>query len=65
MQTITTLGYQQTVEFYSPAYDTEAKKESVKPDLRSTIYWNRACRLMNRELFKSAFIQPILLPIMG
>jgi hypothetical protein len=40
MQTITTLGYQQTVEFYSPAYDTEAKKESVKPDLRSTIYWN-------------------------
>lgn len=40
MQTIKTLGYQQTVEFYSPAYDTEAKKESVKPDLRSTIYWN-------------------------
>ncbi len=40
IQTITTLGYQQTVEFYSPAYDTEAKKESVKPDLRSTIYWN-------------------------
>ena len=40
MQTIKILGYQQTVEFYSPAYDTEAKKESVKPDLRSTIYWN-------------------------
>ncbi len=40
IQTIASVGYQQTVEFYSPAYDTKAKKESITPDLRSTIYWN-------------------------
>lgn len=40
IQTIASVGYQQTVEFYSPAYDTKAKKESTTPDLRSTIYWN-------------------------
>ena len=40
IQTVASVGYQQTVEFYSPAYDTKAKKESTTPDLRSTIYWN-------------------------
>lgn len=40
IQTIASVGYQQTVEFYSPAYDTKVKKESTTPDLRSTIYWN-------------------------
>lgn len=40
IQTIAGIGYQQTVEFYSPAYDTKAKKEFTTPDLRSTIYWN-------------------------
>lgn len=40
IQTILPVGYQQTVEFYSPAYDTPVKKESATPDLRSTIYWN-------------------------
>lgn len=33
------LGYQKTVEFYSPTYDTPSAKNSLKPDLRSTIYW--------------------------
>lgn len=40
IQTIASIGYQQTVEFYSPVYDTKVKKESLTPDLRSTIYWN-------------------------
>lgn len=40
IQTVLPVGYQQTVEFYSPMYDTKAKKESATPDLRSTIYWN-------------------------
>lgn len=40
IQIVTPIGYQQTVEFYSPMYDTKAKKESITPDLRSTIYWN-------------------------
>lgn len=34
------VGYQQTAQFYSPVYDTPAKVNSTKPDLRSTIYWN-------------------------
>ncbi|GHT51953.1 hypothetical protein FACS189440_21500 [Bacteroidia bacterium] len=38
-QQIKPLGYQQPVEFYSPQYDTPEAKNSVTPDLRSTIYW--------------------------
>jgi hypothetical protein len=26
-------------EFYSPVYETEAKKRSPVPDLRKTIHW--------------------------
>ena len=33
------LGYQNPTEFYSPKYDTPALKNSMTPDLRSTIYW--------------------------
>jgi len=33
-------GYQQPVQFYSPAYVTEQEKNSIKPDYRTTIYWN-------------------------
>lgn len=40
IQIVTPIGYQQTVEFYSPVYDIKRKKESATPDLRSTIYWN-------------------------
>lgn len=40
IQIVMPIGYQQTVEFYSPTYDTNLKKESITPDLRSTIYWN-------------------------
>jgi len=34
------VGYQQPVQFYSPAYVTEQEKNSSKPDYRTTIYWN-------------------------
>lgn len=40
MGIVTPLGYQQSVEFYSPVYDTKEKLESRSRDLRSTIYWN-------------------------
>jgi hypothetical protein len=33
------LGYQLPAEFYTPAYETEAQKESTLPDHRTTIYW--------------------------
>lgn len=38
-KTITPLGYQTPVEFYSPRYETEEQKFNIKPDLRTTIYW--------------------------
>lgn len=37
---MTPLGYQVSKEFYSPQYETQQQKDSAKPDLRSTIYWN-------------------------
>ena len=33
------LGYQHPVEFYAPKYETEAKRNNGKPDLRTTIHW--------------------------
>jgi hypothetical protein len=39
MKALTPLGYKQTVEFYSPRYDTPESKKNAAPDLRSTIYW--------------------------
>lgn len=44
MQVITPIGYQQHVEFYSPAYETEEQRKNTAPDLRSTIYWNPCVR---------------------
>ncbi|MDH6356578.1 carboxypeptidase-like regulatory domain-containing protein [Parabacteroides sp. PF5-9] len=38
-KTITPLGYQQPVEFYSPRYETQEQKFNIKPDLRTTIFW--------------------------
>ncbi len=37
---IKALGYQQHVQFYSPIYDTDQKRNNGKPDYRTTIYWN-------------------------
>ena len=40
IQVIMPMGYQQTVEFYSPVYETKKERKRQKPDLRSTLYWN-------------------------
>lgn len=40
IQVLTPIGYQQHVEFYSPAYETEEQRKNTTTDLRSTIYWN-------------------------
>ena len=40
IKTLTPLGYQLPVEFYSPKYDSQERLEDTKPDLRTTIYWN-------------------------
>lgn len=39
MQVIKPIGYQQTIEFYSPEYETETDRNKAAKDLRSTIYW--------------------------
>lgn len=55
IQTILPVGYQQEVEFYSPVYDTKAKKESATPDLRSTIYWNPNVQVDNSGTVQVSF----------
>ncbi len=40
IKTITPLGYQKPIEFYSPKYETMEQKNNYTPDLRTTIYWN-------------------------
>ena len=35
-----TIGYAESVEFYSPIYDTPEKIADEKPDIRTTLYWN-------------------------
>ena len=40
IKSIKPLGYQQTVEFYSPVYTNNELLDNDTPDLRSTIYWN-------------------------
>jgi len=39
IQSVTPLGYQLPVEFYSPRYDTQESLDDPKPDLRTTLYW--------------------------
>jgi len=38
-KSVTPLGYSIPAEFYSPQYDTPAKRSADEPDLRTTIYW--------------------------
>jgi len=40
IKVVKSLGYQQTVNFYSPVYSTEQEKNSSTPDYRTTILWN-------------------------
>ncbi|MDR2065969.1 MAG: TonB-dependent receptor plug domain-containing protein [Prevotellaceae bacterium] len=39
IKTVSPLGYQKPVEFYSPKYDTPEAIKNEKADIRSTIYW--------------------------
>lgn len=45
IKNIQPLGYQQTVEFYSPHYDSHEAYKSSTPDLRTTIYWKPDVRI--------------------
>ncbi|MFV0537206.1 MAG: hypothetical protein ACK5M3_07520 [Dysgonomonas sp.] len=47
------IGYQKPAEFYAPQYDTEEKRNSFNPDLRTTIYWNPSLR--SKENGKASF----------
>lgn len=38
------LGYQLPAEFYAPKYETAARRNSNRPDLRTTLYWNPVIR---------------------
>ena len=38
-KTITPLGYQRPVEFYSPKYETLEQRSNPKSDMRATLYW--------------------------
>lgn len=40
IKVVKSLGYQQTVKFYSPVYSTEQEKNSSTPDYRTTVLWN-------------------------
>ena len=39
IKTFLPLGYQQPVEFYAPKYDTPEKRNTLSPDMRTTIHW--------------------------
>jgi TonB-dependent SusC/RagA subfamily outer membrane receptor len=42
------LGYQLPVEFYAPQYETEAQRNALRPDLRTTIHWQPAVQTDSR-----------------
>jgi len=39
VKTITPIGYQQAVAFYTPRYETVSQRNNQKHDLRTTIHW--------------------------
>lgn len=55
IQTLNPIGYQQTVEFYSPTYETEVDKQSPTPDLRTTVFWQPDVRLDNEGKASATF----------
>jgi len=38
------LGFQKPTEFYVPKYEVDSIRKQIKPDLRTTIYWNPTLR---------------------
>ncbi|MGL5273097.1 MAG: TonB-dependent receptor, partial [Phocaeicola sp.] len=55
IQIITPIGYQQTVEFYSPVYATKEQKEQAIPDFRTTVYWKPNVQFDNSGTAKVSF----------
>ena len=47
LKTIMPLGFQPTVEFYSPKYEQTVDKEKKEPDLRTTIHWQPTLEIKN------------------
>ncbi len=52
---ITPLGYQKPTEFYVPKYEVDSVRQLVKPDLRTTIYWNPKLRTDSTGTFNFKF----------
>lgn len=43
------LGYQPPAAFYSPRYAWAGQKEQIRPDLRTTLYWNPNVMIRNGQ----------------
>ncbi len=48
-------GLQQQREFYQPTYETNAKKDSRRPDLRNVLYWNPSVKTTANGEFNTSF----------
>jgi len=55
IRVVKALGYQQSVKFYSPVYDTEEERNSSKPDYRTTILWNPNVRIDSTGIVHLSF----------
>jgi TonB-dependent SusC/RagA subfamily outer membrane receptor len=51
----TMTGYYRAKEFYQPDYDTLSKDAQLKPDLRTTIYWNPHVKVKKGEKTRLSF----------
>ena len=61
IKTYRTIGYAESVEFYSPIYDTPEKIVDEKPDIRTTLYCaTLICKSARTALPKSNSTQTIL-----
>lgn len=48
-------GYDKAREFYQPRYDTLSKEAQLKPDLRTTIYWNPSIKTQKNTSAEVSF----------
>jgi len=49
------LGYSTSPEFYHPIYATQLQRDSIKNDIRNTLYWNHSIRLDSKGETKIIF----------
>lgn len=52
---ISPLGFQKPTEFYVPKYEVDSIRNQIKPDLRTTIYWNPKLRTDSAGNFSVKF----------